>query len=89
MLWSGCVIAHHSSIRDHCFFGPSVVVSGKVVVKNNCFIRLNATIRDHVIIEDRCIIGCGSVIKKNTIKDGVYSFPGTELFYLGGQNTKV
>ncbi|WP_051575838.1 acetyltransferase [Aquimarina atlantica] len=89
VLWSGAVVAHHSVIGDHCFLAPSVAVSGKIVIKNNCFIGINATIRDHVTVAENCIIGCGAVIKKDTVKNGVYSAKGTELLRSDSMNTRV
>lgn len=89
VMWSGAIVAHHSVIGDHCFLAPGCAVSGRIKVGNNCFLGINSTIRDNVEVAERCIIGGGAVIKKNTLKDGVYSAPGTTLRNQSSLNTKV
>lgn len=50
-LWSGNHIGHGSTIADHCFLKPPVVVSGHADVGASCFIGVNATLRNSTIGE--------------------------------------
>lgn len=71
-LWSGSLVAHHSSIGDNCFIACQAVISGRVQVGENCFIGNNATLRDHIIIGKHCVIGAGALVVKDTQENGVY-----------------
>ena len=77
-LWSGNHIGHHSTIGDHCFFAPHVVIPGGVIIGESCFIGVNATLRDHIKIGDKCVIGAGTLVLADTEPEGVYIAPATE-----------
>lgn len=68
----GVTIAHDSTIKSHCFFGPSVSVAGFVIIDTKCFIGTNATVIDGIKISQKAIIGAGAVVTKNITDEGVY-----------------
>jgi sugar O-acyltransferase (sialic acid O-acetyltransferase NeuD family) len=89
VMWSGSILAHHSSLDDNVFMAPGAKISGRTIIKKNCFIGINSTIRDNIVVEENCIIGAGAIIKKSTIKNGVYSSTGTLLYNQNSFETKV
>ncbi|WP_452220385.1 NeuD/PglB/VioB family sugar acetyltransferase [Lacinutrix salivirga] len=89
VLWSNAILSHHSTVNDHCFMAPGSSVSGRATIKKNCFLGINSTVRDNIIVEENCIVGAGAIIKKNTVKNGVYSPKGTELYNVNSKNTNV
>ena len=75
----GCIVRHHTLIKDHCYIAAGVVLSGSVTVEPYCVIGANATIRDNVTIARECMIGAGAVILKDTKESEVYMGTPAEL----------
>lgn len=68
----GVTIAHDSSVRSHCFFGPRVSVAGFTEFNSKCYIGTNATIIDNLKICTEVVLGAGSVTVKNIDQAGIY-----------------
>lgn len=82
IIWSSSVLCHHSTLEDNCFVAPGVKISGRTHVGRNCFLGINSTIREKVVVSEYCIIGAGVLIKKDTVKNAVYSEKGTPIVSL-------
>lgn len=78
-LWSGNHIGHHSIVMDNVFVSSHVVISGHCTIEENSFLGVNSTIGHNVTIEASSLIGAGSVITKNTLKEGVYLPPKSNM----------
>jgi sugar O-acyltransferase (sialic acid O-acetyltransferase NeuD family) len=76
-LWSGCMIAHHSIVRDHCFLS-SCGVAGGVDVGEACFIGGYAILRDKIRVGARCVIGAGALLLADAEPEGVYMGTASE-----------
>ena len=72
ILEPSCVVGHYSVVKDHCFLGTCVALSGGVTVESYCFIGTGATVRDGVMIAQQCVIGAGALILEDTVERGVY-----------------
>jgi len=75
--WSGSLLAHHSTVGNHCFFGPRATVCGRVTIEDYSFLGANCTIRDHARISSKSLIGAGTVIQAYTEASGVYAQSAT------------
>ncbi|MBI3819576.1 MAG: acetyltransferase [Planctomycetes bacterium] len=62
VLNTGCIIAHHSTVRAHCYFGPGVRVAGITEIGKCCFVGIGATIVEKIKIGEHCIIAAGAVV---------------------------
>lgn len=78
IIWSGGHIGHDSTIQDHCFMAPQVVISGNVTIGPYCFIGANATLQDGVKVARECVIGAGALILRDTKPGEVYAGRHTE-----------
>ncbi len=74
-MWSGGMIAHHTTIGNDVFMAPRVAIAGRTVIGNNCFIGINATIRDSLRVGSDCVLSAGSValhdLPDGTVLDAV------------------
>jgi len=66
------VIAHNSIIGSHCYFAPSVTLSGFVHIDECNFIGTGSIIKDNLKICSHNIFGVGSVIVKDVVEQGIY-----------------
>jgi len=80
-LWSGCIVGHHSIVRDHCFLS-SCGVAGRVDVGEACFIGGYAVLRDHIRVGPRCVIGAGTLLLADAKPEGVYMGTASERWSL-------
>jgi sugar O-acyltransferase (sialic acid O-acetyltransferase NeuD family) len=78
-LWSGNHIGHDSVIGDHCFISSHVVVSGHCRIEPYCFIGVNATLRNGITVARATLVGAGAVLMADTVAEGVYVPPRSEL----------
>lgn len=75
IVWSGNLIAHHSTIHSHNYISCHVVIAGNCEVESNCFLGVNSAIADGVRIARGTLVGAGAVITKDTEPDSVYVPP--------------
>ncbi len=80
VLWSESHVGHDSSIGDHCFIAPGVVIAGSTHVGPHCFVGVNATLRDGITVGEGCLIGAGATILADTRPGEVYLGPRTEAY---------
>lgn len=66
VLWSGCIIAHHSVVNDHVMFTSHVVLSGHCIIENYCTLGANSTIRDGLKIAEGTFVAMGASVVENT-----------------------
>lgn len=78
-LWSGNHIGHDSVIGDHCFISSHVVVSGHCRIEPYCFIGVNATLRNGITVAESTLVGAGAVLMADTVAEGVYVPPRSEM----------
>ena len=68
----GCSISHDTTIGQHNFLSPCVVVAGFVVTDELCIIGINSTVIDNLTICAQTQIGGGAVVIKSIKKNGLY-----------------
>lgn len=78
IIWSGTLIAHNTTVGDHCCISGNVTIAGNVHLQEYCYVGVNATLRDGITVGSACIIGAGAVLLKNAPPNGVYIAAGTE-----------
>jgi acetyltransferase-like isoleucine patch superfamily enzyme len=77
IIWTGNVISHHTTIKDHCFIVSHSAIAGNVTINSFCFIGMNATIRNGIKIARETVIGAGAIILSDTEEKGVYTNKST------------
>ena len=75
VLWSNNYVGHGSSVSDHCFIAPGVVIAGSTRIGRHCFLGVSATLRDGISVADGCLIGAGATILSDTGPGEVYLGP--------------
>jgi len=70
-IWSGAMVAHHSTIEDNCWLTSCANVSGNVKLGANTFMAVNATIGHSVNIGKNCFLGANTLVTKNLDDDKV------------------
>lgn len=73
LLNTGVVIAHDTTIENHCFISPAVSIAGKSLIKECCVLGINSTIIDNITIEPNIKIAGGSVVTKSLTSSGLYA----------------
>jgi sugar O-acyltransferase (sialic acid O-acetyltransferase NeuD family) len=62
VLNTGCIVAHHSSVHSHCYFGPGVRVAGITEIGERCFVGIGASIVEKIRIGAGSVIAAGAVV---------------------------
>lgn len=68
----GCIIAHDTTIEDHCFLSPAVSLAGFITVGHSSVVGINATLIDNLTVPPGTQIGGGTVVIKNPERSGLY-----------------
>lgn len=75
----GCIIntfaniEHDAIIGDYCHISTGSMVNGNCSVGQGVFLGSQSVMVNGVSVTDDCVIAAGSVVRKNIIKEGVYS----------------
>lgn len=72
LLNTGCCIAHDSTVRQHTFLSPRVVVAGFVSIGKCCNIGINTTVIDNITIADHVQTGGATVVIRDIQEKGLY-----------------
>lgn len=64
-IWSGAMVAHHSTIDDNCWLTSCCNISGNVHLGANTFVAVNATVGHSVTIGRDCFLGANTLVIKN------------------------
>ena len=75
---SGCIIGHHTEIRDHSFLASGVIVGGGTIVEPYCFLGSGSITRNDIVIGESSVIGAGTVLLNNTKINSVHLNRSTE-----------
>lgn len=66
VLNTGCIIAHHTAVAPHCYFGPGVRVAGITEIGKCCFVGIGSSIVEKISIGEGCVIAAGAVVTEST-----------------------
>lgn len=69
VVYSGCVIEHGSTVADHAWLSPGVILCGNVTVSPRAFLGAGAIVLPGVTIGKGARIGAGAVIHDD-VSDG-------------------
>ena len=78
-LENGTSIAHHTEIKDFCFFAPNTSICGDVKIESNCFFGSNCTVAGSAHIEERTLVAAGAVLLKSTRNGAICFAPRSYL----------
>jgi UDP-3-O-[3-hydroxymyristoyl] glucosamine N-acyltransferase len=84
-VWSGALIAHHSTIDDNCWLTSCCNVAGNVQLGANTFVAINATIGHSVKIGKNCFLGANTLVTKDLDNDKVVIEESTKPFRLNSR----
>lgn len=80
MVWSNVVLAHHSSVSDHCWIAGGSVVSGQAKVFHNTFLGVNSTVVNAVTVGEFNVVGAAALVTRDTKPYSVHLARSAEPF---------
>jgi sugar O-acyltransferase (sialic acid O-acetyltransferase NeuD family) len=80
MVWSNVMLAHHSSVDDHCWLAAGTVVSGQAKVLRNTFLGVSSTVVNAITVGEFNIVGANALISRDTKAYSVHLARSAELF---------
>lgn len=59
------LIAHHTTIHDHCFCNTQSIVASRCDIGEQTFIGIHASIFEGTTIGEKCLVGACAIVKRN------------------------